>query len=84
MKLFIATRLDLDKVNWDECVVQTIAAHSKEEALELASREYGVWEVNEVDFSISQLSQLLTRPIKWGLKGGCHENMGSYEGDARR
>ncbi len=61
MKLFIATRLD--KVNWDECVEQTIAAYSKEEALELASIEYGVWEVNEVDLSISQV---LTQHIKWG------------------
>ena len=61
MKLFIATRLD--KVDWDECVEQTIAAHSKEEALELASREYGLWEVNEVDLSISQV---LTQHINWG------------------
>lgn len=63
IKLFIATRLDLDKVNWDECIVQTIAARSKEEALELASVEYGVWEVNEVDFSIAQV---LTQLINWG------------------
>lgn len=49
MKLFIATRLD--KGDFTECVKQIIAAYSKEEALELASRDYGVWEVNEVDIS---------------------------------
>lgn len=49
MKLFIATRLD--KGNFIECVKQVILARSKEEALELASIDYGVWEVNEVDMS---------------------------------
>ena len=61
MKLFIATRAD--KINWDECVEQTIAAHSIEEAIELACREFGVWEINEVDMSIAQV---LTQSYNWG------------------
>ncbi len=53
MKLFTAIRLD--EGDFAECVKQIILAYSEEEALELASRDYGVWEVIEEDMSIPRV-----------------------------
>lgn len=61
IKVFIATRVD--KVDWDECVEQTIIAYSKEEALSLANKEYGKWKVEEVE---DLTPKVLTQSFNWG------------------
>lgn len=60
LKVFIATRVD--EVNWDECREQSILAYSKEQALELARKEYGEWEVEEVELT----PRVLTQSFVWG------------------
>lgn len=48
----------------DECVEQTIVAKSEKRAIELASKEPGIWVVNKVvDLSIEQV---LTKDIMEG------------------
>ena len=61
IKVFIATRVD--KVDWDECVEQTILAYSEEEALVLANKEYGEWKVEEVE---DLAPKVLTQSFNWG------------------
>ena len=61
IKVFIAKRID--KLNWDGCREQTILAYSKEEALELANKEYGSWQVQEIT---DLAPQTLTQSFIWG------------------
>ncbi|MCW6111910.1 hypothetical protein [Clostridium sporogenes] len=45
-----------DETDWDEYIEQTIVAETKERAIELASKEYGVWDITKkVDLNIEQV-----------------------------
>lgn len=45
-----------DETDWEECIEQTIVAETKERAIELASKEYGVWDITKkVDLNIEQV-----------------------------
>lgn len=62
MKVYIVKRTD--DYGYDECTEQTIVAENADRALELAEKEYGVWEIKEkVDLD---KEQILTQHFLWG------------------
>ncbi|MCS6103456.1 hypothetical protein DWV13_01880 [Clostridium botulinum] len=45
-----------DEYDYDQCIEQTIVAKTEERAIELADKEYGIWEVTKiVDLNLEQV-----------------------------
>lgn len=61
MKIFIATRKDM--IDWDQCDEQTILAKDEEEALLLASMQFGDWQVKQIK---TKEGMVLTKSFQWG------------------